>query len=305
MSAPLRVCVVGAVNQDLTLRVPRLPLAGETVLGGPFAAFPGGKGANQAVAAARLGAAAALLGCVGDDPPGAALRAQLARERVDLAPLLVRPGATGTALITVDAAGENTIVAAPGANAALTAADVDAQAAAVRGAGVLLAQLEVPLPAVARALALARAAGVLTVLNAAPALDVPGPVLRLVDVLIVNRGEARALVGELAPPDLPSLAMILLAQGPRRVVITLGAQGAVYSAGANFWTQPAFPVAAVDATAAGDAFTAAFAVQFAAHGDADQALRFAAAAGALACTRPGAQPSLPTRAEVEDLLSRR
>ncbi|TAH39552.1 MAG: ribokinase [Planctomycetota bacterium] len=305
MSEPARLCILGSLNMDYVVAAPALPRRGETLLGGPFATFPGGKGANQAVAAARLGAAVCMIGCVGADAQGAFLRNSLLQEGVDVAPVLERETTTGIALITVEPGGDNTIVVAPGANATLTTADVDASAGAVRGAQMLVAQLETPLMAVARAAHIARSADVPVLLNAAPAMDVPGPVLRLVDILVVNRGEARALLGAHAPADLPSLAMALLAQGPRRVVITLGDQGAVYSAGASFQTQPAFPVEAVDATAAGDAFTAALAVGLCEHGDAALALRFAAAAGALACTRRGAQPSLPARAQVEALLAQR
>lgn len=294
-----RILVLGSLNMDLVVRAPRLPVAGETVLGGPFGRFPGGKGANQALAAARLGGEVALIGRVGDDDDGKQLRAGLEAEGVDVERVRAVPdGATGVALITVDERGENTIVVAPGANALVPADALDGAVARW-----LVVQLEIPIGGVARALRTARDAGTATLLNAAPAADLGPDVLRAVDVLVVNQGEAARLAGrpETTAPD--QLARALCAIGCGTAVVTLGADGAIAFDGQRELRQPAFPVAAIDAVAAGDAFVGALAVCLDRGLPLDEALRFACAAGALATTRAGAQPSLPTRTAVASLLA--
>ncbi|GAB4382657.1 MAG: ribokinase [Phycisphaerales bacterium] len=298
-----RVCIVGSINMDLVVRAPRLPSPGQTLIGGPFSRFPGGKGANQAVAAARAGARVTMIGAVGDDEHGSMLRRSLADNGVDLSQIRAMSATpTGVALITVDEGGENTIVVAPGANALVQADTVEAAAGAVQDADVLLAQLEVPLEAVHRAAALARDARVRVVLNAAPARELPRDLLELVDVLIVNRGEA-ALIAGCPPSQSPeSLAETLQAFGVPGVIITLGADGALY-AGERTIHVPAFPVEPVDTVGAGDAFAGAFAAAIAGGMPTREALRFAGAAGALAATKHGAIPSLPTREEIMQLLS--
>jgi ribokinase len=299
--------VLGSINMDLVVRAPRLPDRGETLLGGPFARHPGGKGANQAVAAARLGARVAMVGRVGADEHGRALVAGLAAEGIDVAGVAADPDApTGVALITVDERGENTIVVSPGANAALGAAELEAALDLAASCDVVLAQLEVPLESVARAARVARAAGTLVVLNAAPAAPLPAPLLRDVDVLVVNEPEARAIAGGPVESraDAEDLAAGLAAAGPGIVVVTLGARGCVARHRGATVRHPAFAVQAVDATAAGDAFVGALAAALAAEGPAalPAALRLASAAGALAASGHGAQPSLPGRSAVETLL---
>jgi len=295
-----RVVVVGSANMDLVATAPKLPVPGETVLGHGFTTVPGGKGANQAVAAARAGAEATLVGAVGDDAFGSALRQNLHDSGVEVALLRTVPGPSGVALIAVDDAGENHIVVVPGANAALTDLRPE-ELAAIRAADVLMAQLEVPLWTVAEAARVAHDAGVTVVLNAAPAQPLPAALLSTVDVLVVNEGEARVIAGASDRP----VDEVLLAWVPR-VVLTLGARGAAY-ADRNGRRQavPAPSVAAVDTTAAGDAFAGALAVALAERREVADALRWACAAGA-ACVRTlGAASSLPTRAQIDELYGSR
>jgi ribokinase len=301
------ICVVGSLNMDLVMRTPHLPAPGETISGGPFATHPGGKGANQAVAAARLGAAVAMVGRVGGDAFGARLRTELAEAGIDTRQVVTLPDvASGVALIAVEASGQNSIIIAPGANGALTPADVEAAGPTITAARVLLLQLETPLPAVQRAAELAHATGTLVLLNPAPAQPLPAELLAQVDYLIPNEQEAALLLGETIATgaDAAGAAQRLCAQtGVGGVVITLGAQGALL---AQAQTEPQFvpahPVAVVDTTAAGDAFVGAFAVALAEGRTPAEAMRWGNAAGALAVTTAGAQPSLPTRNAVVALL---
>ena len=300
----VRVAVIGSINMDLVVRAGRFPQAGETLLGRGFQMIPGGKGANQAVAARRLGAAVDLIGRVGGDAFGAALRGKLAADGINTERVVVdETQATGVALITVDDRGENTIIAVPGANGAIAGSDIEAAGGRVSGADLLIMQLEVPLAVISQAAALARSQGVPVILNAAPAQALPPALLGLVDYLVVNEGEARLLAGTGAGRP-AAAARALQARGAQTVVVTLGAAGSllVDRAGDGIAAAP-FAVRAVDTTAAGDAFVGAFALAVAAGLPPGQALRWGNAAGALAVTRAGAQPSLPTRREVEAFLA--
>lgn len=311
---PPRVCVVGSVNMDLVVSVPRLPARGETVVGANVRRFAGGKGANQAVAAARAGANAALIAGVGDDPDGSTLRTLLANEKVDLTHVRVHAStSSGLALIAVADGGENTIVVSPGANAKLSPDDVRFAKGLIADSDVLLAQLEVPAIAVHRALELARELGKPTMLNAAPATSFPSNLLQLVDVLIVNRGEAAHLLGMDPELDPARLAMRLPELGPTTVILTLGSLGAILThRGRPRRSHPA-PVKGIDSTGAGDAFCGVLAAHWPAVAKAqkekdarefellDTAVTAATAAGALAATKPGAMPSLPQLAEIKDL----
>jgi ribokinase len=295
-----RVLVVGSANVDFTLALSRLPTAGETVTDGTLLVNHGGKGANQAVAARRLGADVRLIGCVGDDASGSAVRAALVAEGVGTAGLATRgAAATGTALILVDREGRNQIAVAPGANRALTVEHVRERIDDIAWADIVLASCEVPLEAVRCALELARRRGIATVLNPAPVPDVGLDFLQLVDYLTPNAGEAARLAG--VDGD-AAAAEILMARGARSVVVTLGERGVLACGDGPPYHVPAFGVEVVDTTAAGDAFNGALAVALTEGRERPAALRFASAAAALACTRRGAQASLPTRAEVERLV---
>ncbi|MYV40146.1 ribokinase [Streptomyces sp. SID1328] len=291
--------VVGSANADLVVGVERRPGAGETVLGGDLAVHPGGKGANQAVAAARLGARTALLARVGDDGHGRLLRDSLRSAGVDTAAVLTGGAPTGVALITVDPSGDNSIVVSPGANARLTEGDVRADV--LGAARVVSAQLEIPLETVA-AVVRALPEGTRFVLNPSPPRPLPDDVLAACDPLVVNEHEARVLLGDGETDDDPAdRARRLLALGPRSVVVTLGAKGALVCDASGVRAVPSVAVAAVDTTGAGDAFTAALASRLGAGEELSVAAAYAARVGAAAVTRRGAQESYPTAAEVAAL----
>ncbi len=297
------IAVVGSINMDLVVRAPRFPCAGETVLGSAFATIPGGKGANQAVAARRLGGDVSIVGCVGDDAFGTTMRRGLAAEGVDVRGLAMRAGmASGIALITVDAAGENTIVVVPGANGTLGPDDVEAWRATIGASRVLLLQLEVPIDAVGAAARVAHEAGACVVLNAAPATSLPDALLGVVDYLVVNESEILAVAG--GASDHTAAVEALRARGARHIVLTLGASGALlFAADGGTEAEAGFPVDVVDTTAAGDAFVGAFAVALAEGLTTGDAMRRGNAAGALTVMREGAQPSLPRREDVDAWLA--
>lgn len=293
--------VVGSANADLVVGVERRPGAGETVLGGDLAVHPGGKGANQAVAAARLGARTALLARVGDDGHGTLLLDSLRSAGVDTSAVLTGGAPTGVALITVDPSGDNSIVVSPGANARLTGGDVRAAAGVLGAARVVSAQLEIPLETVAE-LVRSLPEGTRFVLNPSPPRPLPAEVLAACDPLVVNEHEARVLLGDEGAGDDPAeWARRLLALGPRSVVVTLGARGALVCDASGARAVPSVVVDAVDTTGAGDAFTAALAWQLGAGAEPVRAAAFAARVGAAAVTRRGAQESYPTAAEVAAL----
>ncbi len=301
------LAVVGSLNMDLVVRTPHLPRPGETILGRDFMIAPGGKGANQTVAAAKLGATVHMIGRVGGDDFGRALRQNLRAAGADDAHLFIEDAAaSGIAMIEVDDSGQNTIVVAPGANAHVTRADVDAARSIIAASQAVIAQLEIPLDTVWYALETARAAKVVTILNPAPAQPLSTELLSLVDLLVPNETEAAQLTGVEVndEADVEQAARQLHERGARVVVITLGARGALALDEDRVWRVPPFRVNAIDTTAAGDAFVGALATAYAAQRDLDAALREASAAGALAATRFGAQPSMPTRAELDEFLTR-
>jgi ribokinase len=306
------IVVIGSLNMDFVVAVERLPRPGETILGRDFRAIPGGKGANQAYAAAKLtgnGMRVRMLGRVGADWYGSALKENLACVGVDVSAVLETAGeATGVACIQVDDAGENSITVAPGANSALSTADLDSQKWALAGARCVLLQLEVPLETVATGLREARRAGATCILDPAPARVLPKEILELVDIATPNESEALILAGvpqsRLDAAGASALGHRIREQGVRSVVVKLGGQGCVYCGPDRTFAVAGFPVEAVDSTAAGDTFNAALAVALSEGADIEQALRFANAAAAISVTRSGAQTSAPARAEVESLLSR-
>jgi ribokinase len=297
----VRIVVAGSTNMDLVAHAERLPARGETLLGGAFAHFAGGKGANQAVAAARLGASVTMLGCVGDDAFGAQLREGLQSEGIDTAHLHTADGtSSGIAVITVAADGANTIVASPGANAALTPAHVDAAQDVVDEAGMLICQLEIPLDTVRHAISVAARRGTPVLLNPAPARPLPDALYRQVSVLVVNETEAHLLTD--VPVDgaasAREAAACLRAKGVQTVIVTLGAAGVWYSADAEEGHLAAPRVDAIDTTAAGDTFVGGFAAERVRGASIRDAIDFGQRAAALSVTRQGAQASIPTQAEV-------
>ncbi|MEV7501262.1 ribokinase [Streptomyces sp. NPDC093018] len=292
--------VVGSANADLVIGVERRPAAGETVLGGDLSTHPGGKGANQAVAAARLGARTALLARVGEDGHGRLLLDSLRSAGVDPSGVLEGGAPTGVALITVDPSGDNSIVVSPGANARLTPADVRAAEGLLRASRVVSAQLEIPLETVVKVVR-NLPSGTRFVLNPSPPRPLPAEVLAACDPLIVNEHEARVILGEDAGAEPEDWARGLLAMGPRSVVVTLGAEGALVYDGSGAARVASVKVDAVDTTGAGDAFTAALAWRLGAGAALAEAAGYAARVGAAAVTRAGAQESYPTAEEVEQL----
>ncbi len=307
------IAVVGSLNMDFVVRVPHLPAPGETVLGREFQMIPGGKGANQACAAGRLGAgrvAARMAGRVGYDLFADHLKASLAAAGVDVSAVCgTKSQPTGVALIWVDAAGQNSIVVASGANLELRASEVESLRGVLAGARFALFQLESPLETVRVAMALAREEGAQTILDPAPAQQLGGDLLSLVDILTPNETEALILLGRsparVRPEDAPGLTRSLLGLGARTVVLKMGDQGCMFDDGSRRIHYPAFPVDVKDSTAAGDVFNAALAVALAEGKPIEGALEFANAAAAISVTRAGAQASIPTRAEVDYFLSAR
>ncbi|AJT67282.1 Ribokinase [Streptomyces lydicus] len=297
------VLVVGSANADLTVRVERRPGAGETVLGTDLMESAGGKGANQAAAAARLGGRTALLARVGGDAFGELLLTAQRDAGTDVAPVIVEEAArTGTAMIIVSPDGDNSIVVSPGANAALTPADVAAAADVIAASSVVSLQLEIPMESVRAAAAAAEDAGTRVVLNPSPAPEaaLAPELLAVADPLVVNEHEARQLSG-LADGKPGEWAHALREKGARSVVVTLGGEGALVLDASGVTEVAGVRVKAVDTTGAGDAFTGALATRLA-RGDAlPDAARFAVRVGAAAVTKPGAQPSYPTAAELDAL----
>lgn len=295
----MTIAVLGSANMDLVASVETAPRRGETVPGHDFRTIPGGKGANQATAAARAGGDVVMIGAVGDDPFGARLRSALAECGVDTSALRTVPTASGTAHIVVDREGGNAIVAVPGANGTVTGL-VEGDEERIAAAEALLLQLELPLPGVLAGARAARARGVATVLTPAPARYLTDELLDVTDLLVPNEHEAAAITGESNPL---AAAAALLERVPE-VVVTLGAEGSLHAArGAEPVTVPARPVRAVDTTAAGDTFVGALCVARSEGRPMSEALEWASAAAALAVQRPGASSSMPTRGEIDALVA--
>ncbi|WP_095128567.1 ribokinase [Pseudomonas sp. Irchel s3h14] len=299
---PAKVVVIGSLNMDLVTRAPRLPRGGETLIGESFATVSGGKGANQAVAAARLGAQVSMVGCVGSDAYGEELRGALLAEQIDCQAVSTVDDSSGVALIVVDDNSQNAIVIVAGANGALTPAVIDRFDAVLRAADVIICQLEVPDATVGHALKRGRELGKTVILNPAPASrPLPADWYASIDYLIPNESEASALSGlpvdSLASAETAASRLISLGAG--KVIITLGAQGSLFANGKSFEHFPATKVKAVDTTAAGDTFVGGFAAALAAGKNEADAIRFGQVAAALSVTRAGAQPSIPTLSDVQ------
>jgi ribokinase len=298
------IVVVGSINMDLVARTPRIPLAGQTLIGTGFDTTPGGKGANQAVAAARLGYPVQMVGMVGEDVFGQALLDNLTAAGVGTAAVERVSGPSGVAPILVADNGENSIVVVPGANGKVDPAAIDRQAALIRSAGMVLCQLELPLETVSHLLALCAKAGVPVMLDPAPAAPLPDPIWSQAAWFTPNETEAALYVGSGLEPE--EAAKRLLARGLCGVVLKRGGEGAyvAVAGGEAAWVRP-FPVEAVDTVGAGDCFNGAFAVALLEGHDPWTAARFASLAAAISVTRRGAQASMPSRAEVDEFLSKR
>ncbi|VBB05412.1 ribokinase/fructokinase [Lucifera butyrica] len=298
------VLVIGSLNMDLVAAVEKLPAQGETVFGKTFSTFPGGKGANQAVAAAKLGVPVTMAGCLGQDGFAGDLIKSLTAAGIDTSCIRYTGTSTGTALITVGNEGMNTIVVIPGANACCNPGDVDRALAAFDQAGILVVQHEVPPQTVEYAIRTAKGKGWTVILNPAPARTIAPDVLALIDIITPNETEIASLTGCKADGKEAAVTAAghLLAAGVGTVVVTLGAQGAVGCTGDAVIHVSACPVTAVDTTAAGDAYTGALAAALAEGKTLAEGMRFAAAVAALAVTKEGAQPALPWREEADAFI---
>lgn len=306
MTTP-RILVVGSANIDLVTRVPRCPKPGESMIGSSFTTVCGGKGANQAVAAARLGAQVHFAGCVGNDAFGTLQRQTLSEEGIDLTYLKKHPvEPTGTAVIMVADEGQNSIVVTPAANYGIMPSHIEKLGALFDELDAVMTQLEIPLETVETLLRKARSRNVLSVLDAGPAQQVPESIVELADIVSPNETEAEAMTGVAVSTvdDARQAAAQLLAMGAKSAVIKMGASGALYMSGKEWLHVPAYPVDAVDTVAAGDAFTAALTIAWRRKPPLE-ALRFANATGALATTMQGAQRSMPYRSAVDDFLKQK
>jgi ribokinase len=300
-----KILVIGSLNADLVVRAPRFPSPGETIQGENLATIPGGKGANQAVAAARLGAQVAMIGRVGADSFGSTLINNLKQNKVDADRVIKdESSATGTAVIVVDSQGQNCIILSPGANAKVTPSDIVPES--FSGCSLLLLQFEIPIETVIHSANLAREKGLLILLNPAPAHNLPDDLLRTIDYILPNETELGLLTGK-PVNDLASVGAAgrsLLARGAKNIIVTLGAQGALIVNKDGAKLIPSFKVNVVDTTAAGDAFIGGLAVGLLNGKSLEDAVQYACACGALAVTKFGAQPSLPTAKDVNKIIKR-
>lgn len=297
------IVVVGSINMDLVARAARIPVTGETVQGTEFRTHPGGKGANQAVAVARLGYPVSMIGRLGNDAFGAELREHLQKSGIDVSAVGASEASSGVAVIVVSPSGDNIIVVTPGTNAAVSPADIDANLGKIRAAGLVLTQLEIPLETVEYLALVCAREGVPLMLDPAPARELPAAVLQHSRWFTPNETEAAFFTAGDRSDSPEEIARVLLARGPQAVALKLGDRG-VYladSTGLNLRID-AFGVCAVDTTAAGDAFNGAFATALMLGKDPVKSARFAAAAAAISVTRPGAQSSMPTMAEVKQMV---
>ena len=304
---PKRLLVVGSINLDLVASARRIPLPGETVSGNTFNTFPGGKGANQAVAAGRLGAPVSMIGRLGNDAFGTQLRASLEAAGVDTKAVEVAPTSSGIALITTAEDGQNAIVVVPGANGELSPRELEKHLALIRDAGIILAQLEIPLETIELLATIARRENIPLMLDPAPARALPSSLMASVDWLTPNETETLTLLQrsatELSSNEVEDAAQQLLKLGSHNVLLKLGDRGCyVALASGERVLVPAYRVKPVDTTAAGDAFNGAFATALLRGSDPVASVKYAAAVAAISVTRHGAQPSMPAQAEVENFL---
>jgi ribokinase len=305
----MKIAVVGSLNMDLVVKIPRIPSPGETLLGGEFKTHPGGKGANQAVAAARMGGDVYMVGCTGDDAFGRELRSTLEKDGINTSCVFIQPEtATGVALIQVDDQGRNSIAVAPGANYRLTVSDIQNAFEKIGRFDILVVQFEIPMETVYSAIRLGAQMGAKIIVNPAPAQSLPPDILALVDYLIPNEFELAILLHKsgMTEQEIHENIGQIQAFGCKNCIVTLGKNGslAVDQTG-HEWHIPAYTVQAVDSTAAGDCFVGALAVGLSEGKPLDESIKFASAAASISVTREGAQPSIPSRDEVQKFIYER
>ena len=304
-----KIVVVGSVSLDFVAGANRIPIPGETIIGDSFQTFHGGKGGNQAVAAARLGHPVAMVGCVGDDVYGPQLVSGMAKAGVNTGHFATVQGSSGVAVIFTGAGGQNSIIVVPGSNGKLTRKEFERHIAALDGAGIVLAQLEIPLDTVEYLAETAETKGIPLMLDPAPARELPASLLRKISWITPNESETMTLLkcmeDDLAGTGAENAADEFLSRGVRNVALKLGARGCLIATDGEKKFVPAFKVDAVDTTAAGDAFNGAFAVGLMRGLAARESASYACAVAAISVTRAGAQPSLPTEQEVQSFLKER
>ncbi|MFR3072628.1 MAG: ribokinase [Paeniclostridium sp.] len=295
-----KICVIGSINMDLVVNVDEMPKKGQTLIGSNFKEVPGGKGANQAVAASRLGANVCMVGKVGSDGFGQNLLNQLKNNNVDTKYIQIEEGASGVALITVDKNAENAIVVSPGANFKLAQKDIDNCIDAIKESNVVVIQLETPMDTIKYALEKSKELGKFTILNPAPAVKLGDDIIKNVDLLTPNETELEILSGVSInnEDDILKAAQVMLEKGVKKLIVTLGSKGSLYIDKENKIFKKSYKVDAIDTTAAGDSYTGAIAVSLSQGKNVEDAIDFASRVGALCVTKEGAQTSLPTIEEV-------
>ncbi len=305
----MKITVVGSLNMDLVVKMPRIPSPGETLIGGEFKTHPGGKGANQAVAAARMGGDVYMVGCTGEDAFGRELRSTLEKDGINTSCVFTHPtAATGVALIQVDSQGRNSIAVAPGANYQLTGEDVKQAFEKIGHFDILVVQFEIPIETVYSAVKLGAQRGARIIVNPAPAQVLPPDVLSLVDYLIPNEFELAILINKsgMTKDEINENISLIREFGCKNCIVTLGRDGSMIVDNAGHETHiPAYCVQAVDTTAAGDCFVGALAVGLSEGKPLEEATKFASAAASISVTREGAQPSIPSRDEVQKFINER
>lgn len=296
------ICVIGSLNMDLVVNVEKMPKAGQTLLGSNFKEVPGGKGANQAVAMARLNGNVTMIGKVGNDSFGETLVNSLKKDNINTNYIQVEEGPSGVALITVDKNAQNSIVVAPGANYKLTKEDIDKNIDAIKNSDIVVVQLETPLETIKYALKKAKELGKYTILNPAPAVVLEDEIIENVDLLTPNETELEIISQKSISneDDINECAQIMINKGVKELIVTLGSKGSLYINKETSMFKKAYKVEAVDTTAAGDSYTGALAVAIANGKDMEYAMDFASKVGALSVMKEGAQSSLPTLIEVEN-----
>ena len=296
------ICVIGSLNMDLVVNVEKMPKAGQTLLGSNFKEVPGGKGANQAVAMARLNGNVTMIGKVGNDSFGETLVNSLKKDNINTNYIQVEEGPSGVALITVDKNAQNSIVVAPGANYKLTKEDIDKNIDAIKNSDIVVVQLETPLETIKYALKKAKELGKYTILNPAPAVVLEDEIIENVDLLTPNETELEIISQKSISneDDINECAQIMINKGVRELIVTLGSKGSLYINKETSMFKKAYKVEAIDTTAAGDSYTGALAVAISIGKDMEYAMDFASKVGALSVMKEGAQSSLPTLIEVEN-----